>query len=130
MPYAGRTFDADEVAAAIASTLDFWLTLGPEGDGFEQELASVLGVKRSILVNSGSSANLVAFSALTSHKLGDRAILPGDEVITCAAGFPTTVAPIIQNGAVPVFLDNDPLTLNARARPPGGGATSPARPRR
>ena len=113
VPYAGRVFDADEVAAAIASTLDFWLTLGPEGDGFEHELASVLGIKRSILVNSGSSANLVAFSALTSPKLGDRAILPGDEVITCAAGFPTTVAPIIQNGAVPVFLDNHPLTLNA-----------------
>ena len=113
VPYAGRTFDSDEVAAAIASTLDFWLTLGPEGDGFEHELASVLGVKRSILVNSGSSANLVAFSALTSHKLGDRAIGPGDEVITCAAGFPTTVAPIIQCGAVPVFLDNNPLTLNA-----------------
>jgi CDP-6-deoxy-D-xylo-4-hexulose-3-dehydrase len=113
IPYAGRVFDTDEVAAAIASTLDFWLTLGPEGDGFEHELASVLGIKRSILVNSGSSANLVAFSALTSHKLGDRAILPGDEVITCAAGFPTTVAPIIQNGAVPVFLDNNPLTLNA-----------------
>ena len=114
IPYAGRVFDSDEVAAAIASTLDFWLTLGPEGDGFEHELASFLGIKRSILVNSGSSANLVAFSALTSPKLGDRAILPGDEVITCAAGFPTTVAPIIQNGAVPVFLDNDPLTLNAR----------------
>jgi CDP-6-deoxy-D-xylo-4-hexulose-3-dehydrase len=113
VPYAGRVFDADEVAAAISATLDFWLTLGPEGDGFEHELASILGVKRSILVNSGSSANLVAFSALTSPKLGDRAILPGDEVITCAAGFPTTVAPIIQNGAIPVFLDNNPLTLNA-----------------
>jgi CDP-6-deoxy-D-xylo-4-hexulose-3-dehydrase len=113
VPYAGRVFDADEVAAAIASTLDFWLTLGPEGDGFEAELAAALGIKRSILVNSGSSANLVAFSALTSPKLGDRAIRHGDEVITCAAGFPTTVAPIIQNGAVPVFLDNNPLTLNA-----------------
>ena len=113
VPYAGRVFDADEVAAAISSTLDFWLTLGPEGDGFETELSAILGVKRSLLVNSGSSANLVAFSALTSPKLGDRAIQPGDEVITCAAGFPTTVAPIIQNGAVPLFLDNDPLTLNA-----------------
>jgi len=114
IPYAARTFDAEEVAAAISATLDFWLTLGPEGDGFESELASCLGVRRSILVNSGSSANLTAFCALTSHKLGDRAIRPGDEVITCAAGFPTTVAPIIQNGAIPVFLDNDPLTLNAR----------------
>jgi len=112
--YAGRVFTADEVEAAISSTLDFWLTLGPEGDEFERELAGFLGVKRSILVNSGSSANLLAFSALTSHKLGERQIRPGDEVITCAAGFPTTVAPIVQNGAVPVFLDSDPNTLNAR----------------
>src|SRR5205823_6238473 len=69
----------------------------------------------SILVNSGSSANLLAITALTSHKLGDRQLKPGDEVITVAAGFPTTVAPIIQNGLIPVFIDNDPLTLNARA---------------
>src|ERR1043166_2367624 len=114
IPYAGRVFTEDEVEAAVSATLDFWLTLGAEGDAFEHELAQQLGVKRSILVNSGSSANLVAFSALTSHQLGDRRIHPGDEVITCAAGFPTTVAPILQNGAVPVFLDNDPLTLNAR----------------
>jgi CDP-6-deoxy-D-xylo-4-hexulose-3-dehydrase len=114
VPYAGRVFTADEVEAAVSSTLDFWLTLGPEGDAFERELAEKIGVRRSILVNSGSSANLVAFSALTSHKLGDRRVRPGDEVITCAAGFPTTVAPIIQNGAVPVFLDSDPSTLNAR----------------
>lgn len=114
IPYAGRVFDENEVEAAISSTLDFWLTLGPEGESFEQELGAFLGVKRSLLVNSGSSANLVAFSALTSHKLGERQVRPGDEVITCAAGFPTTVAPILQNGAVPVFLDNDPLTLNAR----------------
>ena len=114
IPYAGRVFNEDEVEAAVSSTLDFWLTLGPEGEAFEEELGAILGVKRSLLVNSGSSANLVAFSALTSHKLGDRRVLPGDEVITCAAGFPTTVAPIFQNGAVPVFLDNDPLTLNAR----------------
>lgn len=114
VPYAGRVFTEDEVEAAVSSTLDFWLTLGPEGDAFEQELAQRLGVKRSLLVNSGSSANLVAFSALTSHKLGDRRVRPGDEVITCCAGFPTTVAPILQNGAIPVFLDNDPITLNAR----------------
>src|SRR5437763_3980100 len=111
---AGRVFTEDEVEAAVSATLDFWLTLGEEGESFEEELAQFLGVKRSILVNSGSSANLVAFSALTSHKLGDRRIRPGDEVITCAAGFPTTVAPIIQNNAVPVFLDANPLTLNAR----------------
>ncbi len=115
VPYAGRVFDHHEVEAAVGSTLDFWLTLGPEGESFERELAQFLGVKRSILVNSGSSANLVAFAALTSHKLpAERRIKPGDEVITAAAGFPTTVAPIIQNGAVPVFIDNDPLTLNAR----------------
>ena len=114
LPYAGRVFDADEVEAAVSATLDFWLTLGPEGDAFEKELAAFLGIKKSILVNSGSSANLLAFSALTSHKLGDRRIRPGDEVITAAAGFPTTVAPIVQNGCVPVFVDVDPITLNAR----------------
>lgn len=114
VPYAGRVFDADEVEAGVASMLDFWLTLGPEGEAFERELASMLGVRNSILVNSGSSANLVAFSALTSPKLGDRRLKPGDEVITVAAGFPTTVAPIIQNGCVPVFIDNDPATLNGR----------------
>lgn len=114
VPYAGRVFDTNEVEAAVSSTLDFWLTLGPEGEAFEKELGGILGVKRSLLVNSGSSANLVALSALTSHKLpNERRILPGDEVITCAAGFPTTVAPIIQNGAVPVFIDNDPITGNA-----------------
>ncbi|MGA3179290.1 MAG: lipopolysaccharide biosynthesis protein RfbH [Verrucomicrobiota bacterium] len=114
VPYAGRVFDADEVEAAVAATLDFWLTLGPEGEAFEAELAHRLGVKRSLLVNSGSSANLLAVAALTSLKLGEDRIRPGDEIITCAAGFPTTVAPILQNNAVPVFLDNDPLTLNAR----------------
>lgn len=114
VPYAGRVFDEDEVEAAVSATLDFWLTLGPEGEAFERELATFLGVKKSIAVNSGSSANLVAFAALTSAKLpAEERILPGDEVITCAAGFPTTVAPILQNGAVPVFLDNDPRTGNA-----------------
>jgi CDP-6-deoxy-D-xylo-4-hexulose-3-dehydrase len=114
VPYAGRVFDAEEVEAGVASLLDFWLTLGPEGEAFERELAAMLGVRNSILVNSGSSANLVAFSALTSPKLADRRLKPGDEVITVAAGFPTTVAPIVQNGCVPVFIDNDPVTLNAR----------------
>lgn len=112
VPYAARVFDGDEVEAAVAATLDFWLTLGPEGDDCERGLAKFLGVKRSILTNSGSSANLLAFSSLTSPKLGDRRLRAGDEVITAAAGFPTTVAPIIQNGCVPVFLDVDPLTLN------------------
>ena len=114
VPYAGRVFNEDEVEAAVSATLDFWLTLGPEGEAFEKELAGFLGVKKSLLVNSGSSANLLAFSALTSPKLGSRRIRLGDEVITAAAGFPTTVAPIVQNGCVPVFLDVDPITLNAR----------------
>ena len=113
IPYAGRVFDAEEVEAAVGATLDFWLTLGPEGEAFEKELAAFLGVKHSLLVNSGSSANLIAISALTTHKLpAHKRILPGDEVITVAAGFPTTVAPILQVGAVPVFLDNDPITGN------------------
>ncbi len=115
VPYAARVFNADEVEAAVGATLEFWLTLGPEGAAFEQELAALLGVKHSILVNSGSSANLVALSTLTTHKLpAAKRIGPGDEVITVAAGFPTTVAPIIQCGAVPVFIDNDPVTGNAR----------------
>jgi len=115
VPYAGRVFTEDEVEAAVGSTLDFWLTLGPEGEAFEKELAAFLGVKYSLLVNSGSSANLVALSALTTHKLPDhKRIIPGDEVVTVAAGFPTTVSPIIQLGVVPVFIDNDPATGNIR----------------
>ena len=116
VPYAGRVFTEDEVEAAVGSTLDFWLTLGPEGEAFEKELAAFLGVKYSLLVNSGSSANLVALSVLTTHKLPDhKRVKPGDEVITVAAGFPTTVAPILQSGAIPVFVDNDPATGNIRA---------------
>jgi CDP-6-deoxy-D-xylo-4-hexulose-3-dehydrase len=115
IPYAGRVFTEDEVEAAVSSTLDFWLTLGSEGAAFEQELAAFLGVRHCLVVNSGSSANLIAISALTSPKLPrDRRIRPGDEVITVAAGFPTTVAPILQVGAVPVFIDADPITGNAR----------------
>ena len=115
IPYAGRVFTEDEVEAAVSSTLDFWLTLGIEGEAFQKELAAFLGVRHSLLVNSGSSANLVAISALTSPKLPDiKRIKPGDEVITVAAGFPTTVAPIVQVGAVPVFIDADPITGNAR----------------
>jgi len=113
IPYAGRVFTEDEVEAAVSATLDFWLTLGPEGEAFERELAALLGVKYSLLVNSGSSANLIAIATLTTHKLpAHKRIQPGDEVITVAAGFPTTVAPIIQVGAVPVFIDNDPITGN------------------
>jgi CDP-6-deoxy-D-xylo-4-hexulose-3-dehydrase len=116
IPYAGRVFTEDEVEAAVSATLDFWLTLGPEGEAFERELAAFLGVKYSLLVNSGSSANLIAISTLTTHKLpAHKRIQPGDEVITVAAGFPTTVAPIIQVGAIPVFIDNDPITGNVCA---------------
>jgi CDP-6-deoxy-D-xylo-4-hexulose-3-dehydrase len=115
IPYAGRVFTEEEVEAAVGSTLDFWLTLGIEGEAFQKELAAFLGVRHSLLVNSGSSANLVAISVLTSAKLPEaRRIKPGDEVITVAAGFPTTVAPIVQVGAVPVFIDADPITGNAR----------------
>ncbi len=114
IPYAGRVFTEDEVEAAVGATLDFWLTLGSEGAAMEKELAAFLGVRHSLLVNSGSSANLVAISALTSSKLPEaRRLRPGDEVITVAAGFPTTVAPIVQVGAVPVFIDADPITGNA-----------------
>ena len=114
VPYAGRVYDEDEVAAGVGSMLDFWLTLGPEGDAFEKELAAIMGVRSCVLTNSGSSANLLAFAALTSHKLGERRLRPGDEVITVAAGFPTTVAPIVQCGCVPVFIDVDPITLGPR----------------
>jgi CDP-4-dehydro-6-deoxyglucose reductase, E1 len=103
--YAGRQFDAEELVSLVDSSLDFWLTAGRYAEEFEAGLASFLGLENAILVNSGSSANLVAFSALTSPKLKDRRIRPGDEVITVAAGFPTTVNPIIQAGAIPVFVD-------------------------
>src|SRR5258707_1150398 len=116
VPYAGRVFTEDEVVAAVSSTLDFWLTLGKEGEAFEQGLAKFLGVKASVLCNSGSSANLLAASALSSPRLEKRRLVQGDEVITVAAGFPTTVAPLFQNGFVPAFIDNDPITLNARVQ--------------
>lgn len=103
--YAGRVFDERELVSLVDSSLDFWLTYGRFSKQFEENLAGFLGIRHCLLVNSGSSANLLAFAALTSHKLGDRRIAPGDEVITVAAGFPTTVAPIVQYGAVPVFVD-------------------------
>ncbi len=105
IPYAGRVFDEKEIANLIDSSLDFWLTTGKYADRFEKEFAEFLGVKHCSLVNSGSSANLLAFQALTSPKLGEKRIKQGDEVITVAAGFPTTIAPIVQYGAIPVFLD-------------------------
>lgn len=103
--YGGRTFDQDEIITLVDSALDFWLTTGEYADKFEKEFAEFLGVKYCSLTNSGSSANLLAFMTLTSPKLGEKRIKKGDEVITVAAGFPTTVAPIIQYGAMPVFVD-------------------------
>lgn len=103
--YGGRVFDHEEMLLAVDSCLDFWLTAGKYADRFEKEFAAYLGTGYASLVNSGSSANLLAFFALTSPKLGDRAIKRGDEIITVAAGFPTTVTPIIQYGAIPVFVD-------------------------
>lgn len=103
--YAARVYDSDEMVNLVDSSLEFWLTSGRYTDQFEKELAEYLGVRYCSLVNSGSSANLIAFMALTSPLLGDRRIKRGDEIITVAAGFPTTVAPAIQYGAVPVFVD-------------------------
>ena len=103
--YGGRYFDAEEIVNLVDSSLDFWLTAGPWAHKFEKRLAKWLGVKYCAVCNSGSSENLLAFYALTSPKLGERAIQRGDEVITVAAGFPTTVNPIIQYGAIPVFVD-------------------------
>lgn len=103
--YASRVFDEKEMVNLVDSSLEFWLTSGRYTDEFEAKLAKYLGIKHCSLVNSGSSANLLAFMALTSPLLGDRMIKPGDEVITVACGFPTTVTPIIQYGAIPVFVD-------------------------
>ena len=105
IPYASRVYDHEEMVSLVDSALEFWLTAGRYTEQFEQDLSEYLGVRFVSLCNSGSSANLLAFWALTSHLLGDRRVLPGDEVITVAAGFPTTVAPIVQYGAVPVFVD-------------------------
>ncbi len=105
IPYAARVYDSDEMVNLVDSSLEFWLTSGRFTDEFEHELAKYLGVKHCALVNSGSSANLLAFMALTSPLLGERAVKRGDEVITVAAGFPTTVTPMIQYGAIPVFVD-------------------------
>lgn len=103
--YAGRCYDEKEIVAAVQSILDFTLTYGKEGVAFERELAAIFGSPKSFVVNSGSSANLIALSTLCSSQLGDAALKPGDEVIVPATSFPTTVAPIIQNGLIPVFID-------------------------
>lgn len=109
----GRVFDSDDVKALVDSSLDFWLTAGRFSDAFERKFARRFGVRSARLVNSGSSANLLAISVLTSPTLGERQLKPGDEVITLAAGFPTTVNPIIQNRAVPVFIDVELGTYSA-----------------
>lgn len=103
--YAGRVFDEEELCSLVDSSLDFFLTANRYADRFETDFADYMGVSNALLVNSGSSANLVALTTLTSPKLGDRRLRPGDEVVTVAAAFPTTVAPIVQNNLVPVFVD-------------------------
>ena len=110
--YAGRVFDEEEYLSLIDAALDGWITAGRYSEEFEFQFSKYLGVNSTLLVNSGSSANLVALSSLTSESLGSGRIKPGDEVITVAAGFPTTVNPIVQNGAVPVFVDIEEGTYN------------------
>ncbi len=110
--FAGRVFDHEEMVSLVDSSLDFWLTAGRYAQQFEKDFAKFMTQKYAILVNSGSSANLVAFSTLTSPLLKERRLKPGDEVITVAAGFPTTVTPIIQNGLIPVFVDVEIETCN------------------
>jgi len=110
IPVSGKVIEEDDLTNLIESCLDMWLTTGRFAKDFEKKFAEFMDQKYCLLVNSGSSANLVAFSALTSPLLGDEAVKPGDEVITVAAGFPTTVNPIIQNGCIPVFIDVEPET--------------------
>ncbi len=112
IPISGRVFDADELAHLVDASLDFWLTTGRFAQEFEKEFARFLGLRSAILCNSGSSANLLAVSALTSPELGKRRLMPGDEVVTLAAGFPTTVNPIVQNRLKPVFVDIELATHN------------------
>ncbi len=112
IPVSGKVFDAEELEFLVNAALDFWLTTGRFADQFEKEFAGFIGVRSASLVNSGSSANLVALSALTSPRLGARRLRPGDEAITVAAGFPTTLNPILQCGLVPVFLDVQIPTYN------------------
>ncbi|MFI3300261.1 MAG: lipopolysaccharide biosynthesis protein RfbH [Candidatus Gastranaerophilales bacterium] len=115
IPPSGKLLGVEELENMIDASLDMWLTAGRFNDEFEKKFAKYMGVKYALSTNSGSSANLLAFSALTSHKLGDRAIKKGDEVITVAAGFPTTINPIIQQGCIPVFIDCEIGTYNIDA---------------
>lgn len=112
VPVSGKVFDGDELTRLTTAALEFWLTTGRHAAEFEERFAERFGVSYALLCNSGSSANLLAASALSDPLLGDQALKPGDEVLTVAGGFPTTVAPLLQNGFVPVFLDLDPRTLN------------------
>jgi CDP-6-deoxy-D-xylo-4-hexulose-3-dehydrase len=113
IPVTGKVFGAEELKAAVEASLDFWLTSGPYTEQFESRFAKIVGMRHAYMVNSGSSANLLALTALTSPKMGDRQLLPGDEVITVAAGFPTTVTPILQNQLIPVYIDVDLGTYTA-----------------
>ena len=112
VPVSGRVYGEAEIGSLMDATLDFWLTTGRFNDAFEKRFGEFLGMEHVLTTNSGSSANLLAVTALTSPKLGERALRPGDEIVTVAAGFPTTVNPIIQNGMVPVFCDVSPPTCN------------------
>ena len=113
IPITGKVFGEPELLAAVNASLDFWLTSGPYAEKFEKSLATYLGMRHAFMVNSGSSANLIALTALTSKSLGERQLRPGDEVLTVAAGFPTTVTPILQNGLIPVYVDIDLQTYVA-----------------
>lgn len=105
IPVTGKVYGTEEITAAVEASLDFWLTSGPYTEKFESQLAKLLGARHAFMVNSGSSANLLALSSLTSNMHGEKALRPGDEVVTVAAGFPTTVTPILQNGLTPVYVD-------------------------
>jgi CDP-6-deoxy-D-xylo-4-hexulose-3-dehydrase len=107
VPVSGKVFGEEELVAAVQASLDFWLTAGPYAEEFESRFAKIVGMRHAFMVNSGSSANLIALSSLTSETLQERALKRGDEVITVAAGFPTTVTPILQNGLIPVYVDVD-----------------------
>jgi len=113
VPVTGKVFGEPELSAAVEASLDFWLTSGPYTEKFESRFAKMVGMRHAFMVNSGSSANLLALTALTSPKMGERRLLPGDEVLSVAAGFPTTVTPILQNQLVPVYVDVDLGTYTA-----------------
>lgn len=114
IPVSGKVYDHTDMVSLVDSALDFWLTTGRFNRDFEKQLSKFIGAKFALTCNSGSSANLLAITALTSHLLKDKALKPGDEVITCATGFPTTINPIMINGLVPVFLDVDIPTYNMK----------------